>query len=66
MLAVVMPPRICTCCDEPHETDDWYVINDHKHPRKGRVECAAAHEDRIRRECRGAEVANRRASEEDY
>lgn len=47
-----MPPRICTSCDKPHLTTDWYVIDEHKHPRKGDVECAPAHEDRIRRELR--------------
>jgi len=47
-----MPPRICTSCEEPHVTTDWYVIAEHKHPRRGEVECKPAHEDRIRRELR--------------
>jgi hypothetical protein len=40
-----VPPRICTACDEPHVTRDWYLD-------RGDVECAVAHEDRLRRETR--------------
>lgn len=47
-----MPPRICTSCDEPHITTDWYVINDRGHKQRGDVECREAHEDRVRRETR--------------
>ena len=47
-----MAPRICTSCDEPHITRDWYVIAEYNHPNRGDVECAPAHEDRIRRETR--------------
>lgn len=47
-----MPPRLCTCCDQHHVTRDWYVINERGHKKRGKVECAQAHEDRIRREVR--------------
>ena len=47
-----MAPRICTSCDLPHITTDWYVINEHRHPHRGDLECADAHENRIRRETR--------------
>jgi hypothetical protein len=47
-------PRICTSCDVPHVTSDWYVVAEHKHPLRGEVECREAHEDRIRREVRDA------------
>jgi hypothetical protein len=40
-----MPPRICTACDVPHITSDYYV-------KRGYVECAPHFEDRIRRETR--------------
>lgn len=41
-----MNARLCTSCLLPHETTDWYVI-EHNHPRRGDIECAAAHERRI-------------------
>jgi hypothetical protein len=47
-----MQERICTSCDEPHVTRNWYVIKEINHPRRGDVECKPAHEDRIRRESR--------------
>lgn len=46
--------KICTCCQEPHETSDYYYITDLSHPRGGAIECRQAHEDRIRRETRDA------------
>jgi hypothetical protein len=45
-----MPPQICTVCDEPHLTSDWYIVNEFKHPLRGQVECREAHEVRVRRE----------------
>lgn len=46
-----MPSRICTSCHEPHITTDWYIIEwGSKHA--GDIECADAHENRIRRETR--------------
>lgn len=47
-----MAPRICTSCDEPHITIDWYVITEYPHPRRGDIECAQAHELRVLRESR--------------
>ena len=47
-----MAPRICTSCDQPHITTDWYVINEHRHPHRGDIECADAHELRVLRETR--------------
>jgi len=46
-----MPPRICTSCPLPHETRDWYVIEQY-HPQAGDIECKAAHERRIPLEVR--------------
>jgi len=46
-----MVPRFCTSCPEPHITTDWYRIEP-CHPRRGEIECAEAHENRIRRETR--------------
>jgi hypothetical protein len=37
--------RLCTSCDTPHVTADWYRS-------RGGIECKRAHEDRIRRETR--------------
>jgi len=45
------PARICTCCPIPHETTDYYVIEP-RHPRRGEIECAEAHERRIPLEVR--------------
>lgn len=46
----MQPPRICTVCDVPHVTTDWYIVTERKHPLLGQTECRAAHEDRVRRE----------------
>lgn len=45
--------RICTHCPTPHVTTDWYEIDELRHPCKGEIECADAHERRIPREVRG-------------
>jgi hypothetical protein len=45
-------PRLCTHCPQPHVTNDWYQIDESKHPCRGDVECAKAHERRIVREVR--------------
>jgi len=47
-----MPPRICTSCEEPHITTDWYPVMRHDRPEHGAVECSLAHEARVRRETR--------------
>jgi hypothetical protein len=46
-----MTSRLCTSCEVPHVTTDYYVI-EATHPLRGEVECSLAHEDRIRRETR--------------
>lgn len=58
-----MAPRICMSCFEPHITTDWYVVNEYRHPHRGDVECAEAHEDRIRRETRPDETLAQKLQE---
>jgi hypothetical protein len=57
-----MAPRICTHCLLPHVTTDWYVIDEHKHPCRGDVECVDAHERRIVEEVRDGTLVQRALS----
>lgn len=52
---VARPWRLCTCCDVPHITRDWYVEEEWRHfTLVELIACRDAHEARVRREAREA------------